>query len=110
MTAPIGPVHTLAAGATQANSDARLHKAAQQMEGIFISKMFAAMRETVPDDGIVQQNNAQSMFTDMFDQKIADDVPNQLSGAHSLAEALYQQLRQHEGSAQGTPKAGSTTP
>jgi peptidoglycan hydrolase FlgJ len=95
MTAPIGQSPSIA-GPSQANSDQRLRKAAQQLEGIFVSRMFAAMRETVPDDGIVQESNAQSMFSDMLDQHVAEGVPNQLGGTHSLADALYQQLRQRE--------------
>jgi peptidoglycan hydrolase FlgJ len=76
------------------DADTRLRKSALQLEGLFVQRLFAAMRETVPDDGLVTQSNAQSTFTEMLDEKLAEQVPTQWSGSHSLAEALYQQLRQ----------------
>ena len=76
------------------DAETRLRKSALQLEGLFVQRLFAAMRETVPDDGLVTQSNAQSTFTEMLDEKMAEQVPTQWSGSHSLAEALYQQLRQ----------------
>lgn len=113
MTAPIAQSGSPpATTASQANSDQRLRKASQQLEGIFVERMFAAMRETVPDDGIVQESNAQSMFSDMLDQHVAEGVPTQLGQSHSLADALYQQLRQRETTTAtpAQPKAGGVTP
>ena len=78
------------------------------MEGLFVQQMFAAMRETVPDDGIVQESNAQGIFTDMLDQHVAEESPKHLQGQHSLAEALYQQLRQKEGPAASTSPSTAT--
>jgi flagellar protein FlgJ len=90
-----GPTPAAAPGATPAVSDdARLKKTAFQMEGLFVQKMFAAMRETVPDDGVMAQSNAESTFTSLLDEKMAEQVPTQWDGPHSLAQALYHQLRQ----------------
>lgn len=52
------------------------------------------MRDTVPDDGLVSQSNAEATFTGMLDEKFAEQVPTQWNGEHSLANALYHQLRQ----------------
>ncbi len=87
MTQP--PVHPSAAA-----DDARLKKSASQLEGLFVQRMFAAMRDTVPDDGLVSQNNGESTFTSMLDEKLSEQVPAQWNGEHSLSNALYQQLRQ----------------
>ena len=93
------------------DDDTRLRKSALQLEGLFVQRLFAAMRETVPDDGLVTQSNAQSTFTDMLDEKLAEQVPAQWSGSHSLAEALYHQLRQRLASpAPDSPATGSETP
>lgn len=90
-----GPAPVTGLGTPPApNDDARLKKTAFQMEGMFVQKMFAAMRDTVPDDGLVSQNNAQDTFTSMLDEKMAEQVPTQWDNQHSLAEALYHQLRQ----------------
>jgi flagellar protein FlgJ len=101
-----GPTPATALGTTPAvNDDARLKKTAFQMEGMFVQKMFAAMRDTVPDDGLVSQSNAEDTFTSMLDEKMAEQVPTQWDNAHSLAEALYHQLRQR----MEPPTADTTT-
>jgi flagellar protein FlgJ len=93
------------------DADTRLRKSALQLEGLFVQRMFVAMRETVPDDGLLTQSNAESTFTDMLDEKLAEQVPAQWSGSHSLAEALYHQLRQRLASPAAESSAtGSETP
>lgn len=74
--------------------DARLRKTAVQMEGLFVQRMFAAMRDTVPEGGLVEQSGAENTFTQLLDEKMSERVPQQMTGAHSLADALYHQLRQ----------------
>ncbi|MEP6494632.1 MAG: rod-binding protein [bacterium] len=70
-----------------------MKKTALQLEGLFVQRMFAAMRDTVPTDGEMAPSNAESTFTGMMDEKLSEQVPAQWSGAHSLAQALYHQLR-----------------
>jgi flagellar protein FlgJ len=89
---PPTPSHPGAISA--ASDDARLKKTAFQLEGLFVQRMFAAMRDTVPDNGLVPQGNGESTFTGMLDEKMAEKVPTQWNGEHSLAQALYHQLRQ----------------
>ena len=91
----IGPTPAPRLGApVPASDEARLKKTANQLEGLFVQKMFAAMRDTVPDDGMMPQSNAEGTFTSLLDEKMAEQVPTQWSGPHSLAQALYHQLRQ----------------
>ena len=90
---PIRSTGASNAGGTPANDETRLKKSALQLEGLFVQRLFAAMRETVPDDGLISQSNAESTFTEMLDEKLSQQVPEQFSGAHSLAQALYDQLR-----------------
>jgi peptidoglycan hydrolase FlgJ len=91
-------------GTAPKTDDARLRKTAFQLEGLFVQRLFAAMRDTVPQDGLVPQGNGESTFTSMLDEKMAEQVPSQWNGEHSLAQALYHQLRQRLGS----PAAAST--
>ena len=86
---PIGAAATPRAS----DSDARLRKTALQLEGVFVQRLFAAMRETVPQDGAIASSNAEETFTDLMDSKLAEQAPTQWHGRHSLAEALYHQLR-----------------
>jgi len=91
--APIRSTAAPNAGGAPKNDETRLKKSALQLEGLFVQRLFAAMRETVPDDGLVSQSNAEGTFTEMLDEKLSQQVPEQFSGAHSLAQALYDQLR-----------------
>lgn len=81
-------------GPASPSPEARLKKTAQQLEGLFVQRLFAAMRDTVPDDGLLSQSSAEGTFTSLLDEKLAERVPEQWSGDHSLAQALYHQLRQ----------------
>jgi flagellar protein FlgJ len=71
--------------------DAKLLKAAQQMEGTFVQQMFKAMRETVPDAGAFNGGSGEEMFTGMLDERIAADTPGKWH--HGLSEAIYRQMR-----------------
>lgn len=98
-----------------ASDDAKLKKTAMQMEGLFVQRLFAAMRDTVPDDGLVSQSSAEGTFTSLLDEKVAEKVPAQWDiGAHSLAHALYKQLRQRlhpaDASTASPASAGTTGP
>jgi flagellar protein FlgJ len=90
----IPPTGAPAPGQASPSPEARLKKTALQLEGIFVQRLFAAMRETVPDDGLIPQSSAETTFTSLIDEKLAEKVPEQWSGEHSLAQALYHQLRQ----------------
>ena len=74
-------------------AEAKLRRTAVQLEGLFVQRMFAAMREAVPQDGILAQSSAESTFSSLLDEKLAEKAPTQWSSSHSLAEALYRQLR-----------------
>jgi Rod binding domain-containing protein len=69
-------------------AQAKLRKAAHQLEGVFLSHLFQAMRESVPQnpDG----GTGQEMFTSMLDDELASRAADQLH--RGLGEALYRQL------------------
>lgn len=90
----------LRSGTSPASDDTRLRKTALQMEGLFVQRLFAAMRDTVPDGGLTDKSNAEETFTSLLDEKMSEQVPAQFSGEHSLANALYNQLRARLGTAE----------
>ena len=92
----IGPAPL--AGTPKPDDVARLKKTALQLEGVFVQRMFAAMRDTVPEGGLMPASNGQETFTQLLDEKMSEQVPSQWSGQHSLANALFHQLRQQLGS------------
>jgi flagellar protein FlgJ len=99
-----GPIRPSTAPFTRSASadDAKLKKTATQLEGLFVQRMFAAMRDTVPEGGIVDQSSAEGTFTQLLDEKVSEQVPAQFGGPHSIATALYHQLRRQLPAAQAT--------
>ena len=71
--------------------DARLQRVARQLEGVFVQQLFKAMRETVPEGGVVDGGTGEQMFTSMMDEHLADQLPGQWH--HGIGEALIRQLR-----------------
>src|SRR4051794_20525362 len=102
-----GPIK-LEKGLQKPDDEARLRKTASQMEGLFVQKMFAAMRETVnSEDGVLPQSSAEDNFTQLLDEKFSEQVPAEFAGSHSLAQALYDQLRRQLPGADTTTEAST---
>ena len=91
MSGPIAGVTKGAPGAAPSADDAKLRKAARQLEGVFTQQLFKAMRETVPEDqGAVGGSSAQDMFTGLLDEHLATDP--RVSSTHGVGEAIYRHL------------------
>ena len=61
----MNPVQRVSGGTVERNdspAEAKLRKTALQLEGMFVQRMFAAMRETVPQDGFLGQSSAEQTF------------------------------------------------
>jgi len=91
----VGPRHALAAptpnhGSAPDAAHTKLRKAAHDLEGVFVAELFKAMRETVPQDGILSQTPGQDLFQGMLDDRVADLYAGRSRGG--LGEALYRQL------------------
>mgnify|MGYP002778814744 FL=1 len=72
--------------------DAKLRKAAKDLEGVFVGELFKAMRATVPQgQGIVDGGAGEEMFTSMLDQHLAPMTGQ--GWDRGIGEALYRQLR-----------------
>ncbi|MEE4254024.1 MAG: rod-binding protein [Desulfuromusa sp.] len=68
----------------------KLRKVAQQFEAIFIQQMFKEMRNTIPDDGLIQRGNADEVYTQLQDFEAAKITAEQ--GGIGLADLMMQQL------------------
>ena len=94
MTTPIS-LASPAPAARSTDAAAQLRAASRDLEAVFVQQMFKAMRETVPEDGLMSGGSGEEMFTTLLDQHLAAEVPGR---RHSeLAEALYRQLRDRAG-------------
>lgn len=89
----IDPISLAATPPTATDSrDAKLKKAAQQLEGVFIQQLYKSMRETVPQqEGIVSGGAGEDIFTGLLDQHLAAETPKHWETG--LSDALYRQLR-----------------
>jgi flagellar protein FlgJ len=72
-----------------------LRQAAQQLEAVFLNQLFAAMRASVPDGGLVPRTEGETMFTAMLDERMAQATAERLH--RGLGEALYRQLSSRVG-------------
>jgi len=87
----IDPLGTKApAGAGAASPRARVRALANQLEGVFLNQLFQAMRQSVPQDGTIDPAPGQEMFTQMFDESMANEAARKMT--HGMGEALYRQL------------------
>lgn len=72
--------------------DAKLKRAAQQLEGVFVQQLYKTMRDTVPQqEGIVSGGAGEEIFTGLLDQHLAAETPRHWEGG--LSDALVRQLR-----------------
>jgi flagellar protein FlgJ len=110
----INPVRTVTAAApvaptTLTDDEKRLRKASADLEGLFVSQLFKAMRETVPkNEGIVSGGSGEEIFTGLMDEHIAAETPRHWGGG--ISEALYRQLRHGlpAASEAGVPSSSTT--
>ncbi len=70
--------------------DAALGKAASQFEALFIQMLLKSMRDSLPQDGILD-SEATRTYTGMFDQQLATSMSTK--GGLGLAKMLVKQLQ-----------------
>ena len=98
------PAHAESREPTAGSRDAlRLRAVARDLEGVFVEQLFKAMRETVPEGGVMDGGSGEEMFTGLLDQRLAAQAPARWE--HGLAEALYRQLRGAAGLGAEAPAA-----
>ncbi len=68
----------------------KLREACQGFESVFISKLFAQMRATVPKDGLLH-GRYEDQYYSMFDKAMSDKLA--ADGGIGLADMMYRQLK-----------------
>jgi len=79
---------------------AQVKQLAHQLEGVFLNQLFQAMRASVPQDGVLGSAPGQEMFTQLMDERVAQEAADHMT--RGLGDALYRQM------AARLPQAGST--
>ncbi|SHJ56824.1 peptidoglycan DD-metalloendopeptidase family protein [Halodesulfovibrio aestuarii] len=89
--------------------DAKLRKAVEGFEAIFIQKMWQQMRNTIPKSGMFKSRE-EKMWQGMFDQELS--VKMSQSGGIGLSDMLYKQLAEKLGDASRdtSSKGGDAAP
>jgi len=70
--------------------DPKLRQAAKQLEGVFVEHLFAAMRETVPEGGLVDGGSGEDIFTSLLDRHLADELAS--GWERGIGAAVFRQL------------------
>ena len=73
-----------------ATKEAKLREACKGFESVFISKLFAEMRATVPKGGLLH-GQYEDQYYSMFDKAMCDKMAE--SGGIGLADMMYRQLK-----------------
>ena len=82
-------------GVPPRDDDAALRQAARDMEAVFVQQLLKAMRETVPEGGLVARSEGEELFTGLMDERFAADTSAQWK--RGLGDAIYRALRHRAG-------------
>ena len=67
-----------------------LKQVARDFEAVFLQQMLKAMRETVPEGGLIDMGRSEEMFTGLLDEHIANVAADR--SERGIGAALYRQL------------------
>lgn len=88
------------AGAT--SKEEGMRNVAAEFEAIMVQMMFKSMHSDEPTEGIIETSNAQMIYRDMLDGRIAQELAhNQSMG---LGKEIYRQVAALEGGADTEPE------
>ena len=76
--------------AAAAKEQARLKKACQDFESIFLNYMLSKMRESVPKDELLGKSNGENIYRGMLDEELSKQIA--ASGGVGLSSMLYRQM------------------
>ena len=85
----IDPLCALGAPVAQ-DERKELRRLANELEGVFLSQLFSAMRATVPEEGLIETSSGQELFTSLFHESLATEAANHMK--RGIGEAIYRQL------------------
>lgn len=76
--------------------EARLRAATDALEGSFYQELFKAMRETVPDSGLLDGGGGEDSFTALLDEHLSEVAASQSESG--IGQALYRFFTRDQGS------------
>jgi Rod binding domain-containing protein len=97
----VGPAAT-----PPADPRAELRRLSNQLQGVFIAQLFQAMRQSVPEDGLLATAPGGDLFNTLLDDRLATQTAERLR--RGIGEALYRELVQKLPDADASPHGGRT--
>jgi len=89
-----------------ADDDAKLKKACQEMEGVFLNMLLKSMRATVPKSKLGGDSMQSDTMQSMFDMEMTRNMA--AAGGTGIADMMYRTLTARTGVTQ--PSTQSTSP
>ena len=83
------------AGKNRVGREAKLQKACQGFEAIFINVILQEMRKSISDDGLLPTSSATRTWQQLFDNQLAETLASRQE--MGVAKMLYQQLQETGG-------------
>jgi murein DD-endopeptidase MepM/ murein hydrolase activator NlpD len=95
---------------TGAKQKSELKKAAQDFEAVFIAHMLKVMRETIEESGLLEGGFGKSIYTEMFDQEVSQNLAKR--GTLGISNIIYQKLAANidEEGSRNTAQPSGTVP
>ena len=78
------------AGPAPTDERRELRRLAGELEGVFLSQLFSAMRASVPEGGVIDQSSGEELFTSLFHESLATEAAGHMK--RGIGEAIYKQL------------------
>ncbi len=72
------------------SGDAAKRSTCAEFEAIMLQLMFKSMRSEEPSEGVIESSNAQSIYQDLLDGRIAQELAHRQS--LGIGEQIYRQL------------------
>ena len=80
--------------AMESQDEAKLKKACQDFEAIFVNMLLKSMKNTVNEGGLTKKSHAREMFESMLDEEMAGSIAK--GRGVGIAEILYDSLNNKE--------------
>lgn len=77
-------------GVSAKPDDKELEKACRDFESIFVNYLMQKMRETIPEDGLLDGGQAEKIYTGMLDTEVSKTISQQRGVG--LAAMMYAQM------------------
>jgi Rod binding domain-containing protein len=88
--------------------EAKIKKACEDFESIFISQMLKVMRQTIPKSGLLDGGSEPDKYLSLFDEEVSRSMAKR--GGIGLGKILYQNIMRQEKNRNPSPAESPAVP